>query len=112
MTLAVQGLLNEIRRIVEEPVAIAELQDAKDYLTGSFVFAFETSGQIARFLVHAEVYGLGFDYVEKYPEYIKGVSTEDISRVARKYLDPDNYTLVVVGPVQEDGNSFNGSSKN
>jgi zinc protease len=104
MNLAIDGLLGEIRRIVAEPVTMEELQDAKDYLTGSFVFAFETSSQIARFLVHAEVYGLGFDYVEKYPEYIKSVSIEDVSRVARKYLDPENYTLVVVGPVHESGN--------
>jgi zinc protease len=99
MNLAVDGLLSEIRRIVLEPVSAAELQDAKDYLTGSFVFAFETSGQIARFLVHAEVYGLGFDYIDKYPRFINGVTSEDIARVAKKYLDPDNYTLVVVGPV-------------
>src|SRR5262245_2681478 len=79
MNLAVDGLLNEIRRIVNEPVSLMELQDAKDYLTGSFVFAFETSAQIARFLVHAEVYGLGFDYVDKYPEYIKRISIEDIA---------------------------------
>src|SRR5881296_1369121 len=87
MKLAIDGLLNEIRRIIEEPVAAQELQDAKDYLTGSFVFAFESSPQIARFLVHAEVYGLGFDYVEKYPEYIRAITIEDISRVAKMYLD-------------------------
>ena len=99
MKLATEGLLNEIRRIIEEPVTVEELQDAKDYLTGSFVFAFESSPQIARFLVHAEVYGLGFDYIEKYPEYIRGITVEDVARVARQYLDSDNYTLVVVGPV-------------
>jgi predicted Zn-dependent peptidase len=27
--------------------------------------------------------------------------------VARKYLDSENYTLVVVGPVAEDGNVLN-----
>jgi zinc protease len=102
--LATEGLINEIRRIIEEPVTAQELQDAKDYLTGSFVFAFESSPQIARFLVHAEVYGLGFDYVEKYPDYIRAVTVEEISRVARKYLDSENYTLVVVGPAAEDGN--------
>ena len=96
--LATEGLVNEIRRIIQEPVTVQELQDAKDYLTGSFVFAFESSPQIARFLVHAEVYGLGFDYVEKYPEYIRAITIEDISRVAKKYLDSENYTLVVVGP--------------
>jgi zinc protease len=99
MKLATEGLVNEIRRIIEEPVTEQELQDAKDYLTGSFVFAFESSPQIARFLVHAEVYGLGFDYVEKYPEYIRAITIEDVSRAAKMYLNSDNYTLVVVGPV-------------
>jgi len=51
---------------------------------------------------------LGFDYIEKYPQFIRAVSIEDISRVARKYLDNENYTLVVVGPVAEDGNVING----
>jgi zinc protease len=107
MKLAIDGLLNEIRRIIEQPVSPEELQDAQDYLTGSFVFAFESSPQIARFLVHAEVYGLGFDYMEKYPNYIRAITVEDISRVARKYLDSENYTLVVVGPVPEDGSRSN-----
>jgi zinc protease len=109
MKLAIDELLNEIRQIIEKPVTAQELQDAKDYLTGSFVFAFESSPQIARFLVHAHVYGLGFDYIEKYPEYIRAVTVDDISRVARKYLDSENYTLVVVGPVAEDGNLINGN---
>jgi zinc protease len=112
MNLAIDGLIQEIRRIVEQPVTESELQDAKEYLTGSFVFAFETSSQIARFLVHAQVYGLGFDYIDKYPEYIHRVTIEDIARVARKYLDPQNYTLVVVGPVNQDESVPNASTKN
>jgi zinc protease len=112
MNLAIDGLLQEIRRIVEQPVTQSELQDAKEYLTGSFVFAFETSSQIARFLVHAQVYGLGFDYIDKYPEYINRVTVEDIARVARKYLDPQNYTLVVVGPVNQDESVSNAITKN
>jgi zinc protease len=112
MQLAIEGLLNEIRRVIREPVTLEELQDAQDYLTGSFVFAFETSGQIARFLVHAQVYGLGFDYVQKYPQHIGRITIEDIARVARQYLDPVNYTLVVVGPVHENGIPVNGNNKN
>ena len=101
---ATEGLIHEIRRIINEPVSDQELQDAQDYLTGSFVFAFESSSQIARFLVHAEFYGLGFDYIEKYPEYIRAVTTDEITRVAQKYLDSENYSMVVVGPVDEHGN--------
>jgi zinc protease len=101
---AAEGLVQEIRRIIDEPVTAQELQDAKDYLSGSFVFSFESSSQIARFLVHAEVYGLGFDYIEKYPEYIRTVTAAEIGRVAGKYLDSESYTMVVVGPVDENGN--------
>src|SRR4029077_5192715 len=101
MKLATEGLLNEIRRIIEEPVTAQELQDARDYLTGSFVFAFESSSQIARFLAHPEIYGLGVYYIEKYPKYICAVTAEDVTRVARKYLDSENYTMVVVGPVNQ-----------
>jgi len=103
MKLAIEGLLNEIRRIIDEPVTPDELKDAQDFLTGSFVFAFESNSQIARFLTHAHVYGLGFDFIEKYPRLIRAVTADDIARVAHKYLDSENYTLTVVGPVDEDG---------
>ena len=103
MNPAIEGLLNEIRQIISVPVTDQELQDAQDFLTGSFVFSFESSSQIARFLVHAEVYGLGFDYIEKYPEYIRAITTSEITRVAKKYLDSEHYSLVVVGPVDENG---------
>jgi zinc protease len=99
--LAIEGLLNEIRRIVDEPVSQEELQDARDFLTGSFVFAFESSAQIARFLIQASVYNLGFDYGEKYPGFIKAITAEDISRVAGLYLDTENYTLTISGPMEE-----------
>lgn len=99
--LAIDGLVNEVRRIVAEPVDQQELQDAKDFLTGSFVFGFESSAQIARFLIQASVYDLGFDYKENYPRYIKAITANDISRVARQYLDSENYSLVVAGPGEE-----------
>lgn len=99
--LAIEGLLNEIRQIMtDKPVTPEELQDAKDFLTGSFVFAFESSSQIARFLIQASVYGLGFDYGEKYPGFITAVTAEDIARVARVYLDTENYTLTIAGPAE------------
>jgi len=99
--LAIDGLLNEIRRIVDSPVSAEELKDAKDFLTGSFVFAFESSAQIARFLIQATVYDLGFDYGQKYPSFIEAVTAEDITRAARQYLDTENYTLTIAGPIEE-----------
>jgi zinc protease len=96
---AILGLRGEIARIVDGGVTQEELETAKLYLTGSFVFHFQRNSQIAEFLLEAEIYGLGFDYLEKYPELIRAVTVEDVNRVTRKYIDPQNLTTVVVGPV-------------
>lgn len=101
LTRAIAGLRGEIARIVGEPVTGEELETAKSYLTGSFVLRFQKNSQIAEFLLEAEVYGLGFEYLEKYPDLIRAVTVEDVSRVARTYIDPENVTTVVVGPVDE-----------
>jgi zinc protease len=100
---ALEGLRREIRRIVEEPVEESEVEMAKSYLTGSFVFHFQKNLQVADFLVEAETYDLGFDYLEKYPEMIRAVTVQDVTRAARQYLDPEHLTSVIVGPVDERG---------
>ena len=96
---AVAGLRGEIAKIVEEGVTAEELEIAQLYLTGSFVFHFQRNSQIAEFLLEAEIYGLGFDYLEKYPDLIRAVTVDDVARVTRDHIDPENLTTVVVGPV-------------
>jgi zinc protease len=100
---AIEGLRREIVRIVSEPVSAEELEGAQAYLTGSFVFEFQTNAQIARFLLDAEDYALGYDYPDRYPDMINSVTVSEVLRVARKYLDPDHLATVVVGPVDQTG---------
>ncbi|MGA9773381.1 MAG: pitrilysin family protein [Blastocatellia bacterium] len=98
---AIEGLRKEIVRIVGEPVGQDEVEAAIAYLTGSFVFHFQKNLQVADFLVEAEVYALGFDYLERYPERIRSVTVDEVARVARKHIAPDCLTTVVVGPVKK-----------
>jgi len=100
---AVSGLRGEISRIVSEGITAEELENAQLYLTGSFVFRFQKNSQIAEFLLEAETYGLGFDYPERYADLIRAVTVDDVNRVTRKYIDPENLTTVVVGPVDDQG---------
>lgn len=91
-------LVNEqIGRIRKEKVSEQELADARAYLTGSFPRRLDTNRKIADFLAVVEFYGLGLDYVEKYPGYINSVTADDVLRVAEKYLDPSAIVTVVVG---------------
>jgi zinc protease len=95
--IAVKEILAQMNTIRKEPVTDEELEDAKLFLTGSFPMRLETNRRIADFLAVKEFYNLGDDYIEKYPEYINSVTKEDVLRVAQKYLDPENYVLVIVG---------------
>jgi len=99
LTRAVAGLRGEISRIVEEGITQSELEIAKAYLTGSFVLKFQRNAAVAEFLIDAETYGLGFDYLVRYPEIIDAITVDDVNRVTRQHIHPDRLTTVVVGPV-------------
>lgn len=93
----VNEMLKQIRRIKTEAVSDEELRDAKDFLLGSFPRRLETSRKIADFLSAVQFYNLGDDYIDKYREYVGKVTKEDVLRVAGKYLNDENYVLVIVG---------------
>ena len=86
----------EIRRMREELVTEQELSDAKDYLTGSFPLRFDTNRKVANFLAQVEYFQLGLDYPERYADFIKKVTREDVQHVAQKYLKPDTLITVIV----------------
>jgi len=88
--------LKEMERIRSELVSEDELKDAISYLTGSFPRRLETMSKVAGFLSAVEFLGLGLDYDREYIEIIKKITREDVLRVAKKYLHPENYVLVVV----------------
>jgi zinc protease len=100
---AIRIAKEEMRRMREQPVSDQELNDAKDYLIGSFPLRFDTNRKVASFLAQVEYYELGLDYPERYAEFIGKVSREEVARVARQYLHPDELVTVVVGNVKKVG---------
>jgi zinc protease len=93
---ALDEIFKQIERMQSEMVSDEELSDAKAYLTGSFSRRLDTSRKIADFFASVEFFGLGADYIGRYPSYINSVTKEDVLRVAKKYLDTGHYVLVVV----------------
>ncbi len=100
---AISLSLQQIERIQKEPVSEKELDGAKKYLIGSFPMRLDTQGKLANFLSQVEYYGLGLDYPGKYPSLIRSVTREDVQRVAKKYLHPAKYVLVIVADLKEAG---------
>jgi zinc protease len=96
---AISGVLAEIKAIREAPVSDQELADAKSFLMGSFPLRLDSTAKLAQVLAQVEFFGLGFEYFSQYPEWIERVTKEDVQRVAKRYLDPQHYALVVVGNI-------------
>jgi zinc protease len=94
---AITGVLSEIKSLRDTPVSDQELAEAKSYLIGSFPLRFDSTAKLAKVLAQVEFYGLGFEYFTEYQKWIDRVTKEDVQRVAKQYLDPKRYALVVVG---------------
>jgi len=93
----IDEMLKQMRLMKAESISNQELQDAKDYLIGSFPRRLETVRKTADFIAAVQYYRLGDDYIDRYKDYVAKVTKEDVLRVARKYLDDENYVLVIVG---------------
>jgi zinc protease len=100
---AISLSLQEMERIRKELVSEKELEGAKKYLVGSFPMRFDTQGKLAGFLTQVEYYGLGLDYPQKYPSLIRSITREEVLRVAKKYLHPEKYVLIIVANLKEAG---------
>jgi zinc protease len=100
---AIRIAKEEMGRMREQPVTDQELNDAKDYLIGSFPLRFDTNRKVAGFLAQVEYYELGLDYPERYPDLIRKVTREQVLRVAKQYLHPDELVTVIVANQQKIG---------
>jgi zinc protease len=103
---ALDSLLVEIRGIQTGQVTPEELSTAKAYLTGSFPLRFETNSQLASELVNMEIHGLPADYLATYRDRVGAVTAADVQRVAKQYLHPGDYDLVVVTKAKEVRNAL------
>jgi len=94
---AMRLMLDEVERIREGKVDDAELASAKDSYINRYVFNFTTPGRIVYQLMELEYDHRPPDELKTYIENISKVTKDDVLRVAKKYLKPENITFVVVG---------------
>ncbi|MFZ3336752.1 MAG: pitrilysin family protein [Xanthobacteraceae bacterium] len=88
----------EIRRFAEQGPTAAELAEAKNYITNSFVLNLDSSTKIASFLVQLQLDDLGIDYFQRRAALIDAVTLDDAKRVATRLLDNGMLVTVVGRP--------------
>lgn len=98
---AVDQFLFEINRIRNEKASNTEVEQIKNFMTGSFAINLESPQTIAAFAINIARYNLPKDYYQNYLKNLAAVTAEDVQMVAQKYLQPDKINLVVVGDKDE-----------
>lgn len=91
----------ELNRIRDEEVSEAELQDAKNYLTGVFPIRAETQEGLTNLLVSQQLNDLPEDYLQTYRDNINAITIKDVQRVANEYVMPEKLAIVIVGDAEE-----------
>ena len=92
-----QLIVEEVARLQRERVGRRELENAQAYLSGSFPLTIETPNAIAAQVLESLLYGLDLGDLPKYPERINAVTVDEIQRVSREYLQPQQLSVVLVG---------------
>jgi predicted Zn-dependent peptidase len=80
-----------------------ELELAKESISNSFVFNFNSAEAIAGQKADLEFYSYPENYLNTYLDNIRGVSGADVLSTAKKYYLPDNMRILVVGDKSQFG---------
>ncbi len=94
-------ILEEVQKIISEPVTQKELDAAKATYVGSFVMALEQPSTIARYALNIETEGLPKDFYKNYLERVNAITVADVQASAGKYFTTDNTQVVVTGKGQD-----------
>jgi len=101
VALATKIVLEQIAKVRDELVTEEELETARQSLIETFPRQFESKPQLLRVLVNDEWTKRPKDFWKNFRDRVKGVTREDIRRVAREHLDPGKMAILVVGDWDE-----------
>jgi predicted Zn-dependent peptidase len=94
-------VLEEVRKIREQPVTDEELTTIKRNLVETFPSNFASRAQTVGIFAADEYTRRDPRYWQTYRERIEAVTAAEVQRVAQRYLDPARFVMLVVGNQKE-----------
>jgi predicted Zn-dependent peptidase len=94
---SIKEILGEIDRLQASPPSADELRGIQNYLAGTFILQNSSRGGITGQLQYMDLHGLPADYLNQYVKRIYAVTPEQVTGTAKKYIQDDRATIVVVG---------------
>ncbi|HEX4441622.1 MAG TPA: pitrilysin family protein [Thermoanaerobaculia bacterium] len=94
---SIKEIFGEIDRLQAEPPAQAELRGFQNYRAGTFVLQNSSRPGIIGQLEFVDLNGLPADYLNGYVKRVYAIKPQQIQEMAKKYIQDDKATIVVVG---------------
>jgi zinc protease len=88
---------SEVARFATGGITDAELKDAKTYLTGSVPLELTSTMRISSALLSLRLDHLPPDFFDEIAAKLNAVTKADVARAAKRFLQPAQFTTVVLG---------------
>ncbi|MGA9184284.1 MAG: pitrilysin family protein [Candidatus Acidiferrales bacterium] len=96
----VRSVVEEFRRLRDEPLTEGELRRAKDNLKGATLLALEGSGQRMSSLARYHIYFDRHFTPAELIEMLESVTVEEVRQIAREFFSPERMAASVVGNLE------------
>ncbi|MCE3230362.1 MAG: peptidase domain protein [Alphaproteobacteria bacterium] len=93
-------IIRNVWKEMSEGATQAELDFVKKRMIGSFALNFSSTIKIAKALLMYQIDNLGLNYINKRNEIIAALTLDDVNKVAKSLLKPEQLTFVIVGQPQ------------
>jgi predicted Zn-dependent peptidase len=94
---SLKEIFYEIDRLRKEPPPQEELRGIQNNMAGIFTLQNASRGGVINQLQFVDLHGLPDTYLTEYVKRVMDVSPQDVQRIMRTYLRPENMAIVVVG---------------
>jgi predicted Zn-dependent peptidase len=101
---SIDAVLEEIHKIIKEKVGEAEVQEQIESWRNRFIFRYTNDFYIVARLMGSELDDRPYDFDRIKLDQVQKVTVKDVRRVARKYLKPENLTVVIYGALTDEDN--------
>ncbi len=91
-----EAIFEEISKLRSGGVLEEELEKAKNYLIGIHAIEMQEYSLRAHLYSLDELYGLGYDFHNKYADLIRSVTISDVKNIINKYFTPENAVVAVI----------------
>lgn len=98
---SVNEIIAEMRRMQNEKVGQEELQNHLANMSGAFAIGLENPQTVAQYAINIERYKMPKDYYQNYLKSLSAVTADDVQAISRKYINPENANIVVVGSKED-----------